>query len=284
MRVLSRAKQTRSCRLHLSTHRAPPALISGPTLRMAAYDPPQGLAESGVTMHSDSEQYSAGEDISTSPPPSTGSPVILYKPPTVWSLFRGAAINLLLPFINGMMLGFGELFASEAAFKLGWGGTKVGTAMLLNRPRSSTYHPGLPRVTKKSTFHRTRDRDPRATREAWPVVGGPCEPGVNVYYRYVMERSYCENASLIHGLPLCRHRPSMPPDCKFMCQRVQRCREPAYRHDTPPAQRLTKLPTPALVRSCAAMLLLTCSASLSRLHVVLPCDLDYVPPTRTLLL
>lgn len=76
------------------------------------------LAESGLTMHSDSEQYSAGEE-------STNSPVILYKPPTVWGLIRGAAINLVLPFINGMMLGFGELFAHEAAFKLGWGGTKV---------------------------------------------------------------------------------------------------------------------------------------------------------------
>jgi hypothetical protein len=30
-----------------------------------------------------------------------------------------------LPFINGLMLGFGELFAHEAAFRLGWGGTKV---------------------------------------------------------------------------------------------------------------------------------------------------------------
>ncbi len=82
------------------------------------------LAESGITMHSDSEQYSPGEELSTSPP-SSGSPVILYKPPTLWSLVRGAAINLLLPFINGMMLGFGELFAHEAAFRLGWGGTKV---------------------------------------------------------------------------------------------------------------------------------------------------------------
>jgi len=84
------------------------------------------LAESGITMHSDSEQYSPGEELSTSPP-SSGSPVILYKPPTLWSLVRGAAINLLLPFINGMMLGFGELFAHEAAFRLGWGGTKVST-------------------------------------------------------------------------------------------------------------------------------------------------------------
>ena len=75
-------------------------------------------------MHSDSEQYSAAEDLSMSPP-SSSSPVILYKPPTIWSLIRGTAINLVLPFINGMMLGFGELFAHEAAFRLGWGGTRV---------------------------------------------------------------------------------------------------------------------------------------------------------------
>ncbi|KAI9898627.1 hypothetical protein N3K66_006987 [Trichothecium roseum] len=91
------------------------------------------LAESGVTMHSDSEHYSTGEE-------STNSPVILYKPPTVWSLVRGAAINLFLPFINGMMLGFGELFAHEAAFRLGWGGTKV---FPLSRRRVHPIGPGI---------------------------------------------------------------------------------------------------------------------------------------------
>lgn len=83
------------------------------------------MAESGVTMASDSEQYSGAEELSTSPPTSNSPPIILYQPPTVWSLLRGAAINLFLPFINGMMLGFGELFAHEWAFRLGWGGTKV---------------------------------------------------------------------------------------------------------------------------------------------------------------
>lgn len=85
------------------------------------------LAESGVTMHSDSEQYSTAEadDLVESPESTSSTPVVLYQSPTVWSMVRGAAINLLLPFINGMMLGFGELFAHEAAFRLGWGGTKV---------------------------------------------------------------------------------------------------------------------------------------------------------------
>lgn len=58
--------------------------------------------------------------------------MILYSPPTIWGLLRGAAINLLLPFVNGLMLGFGELLAHEAAFRLGWSGTKVrGFAVLL---------------------------------------------------------------------------------------------------------------------------------------------------------
>jgi hypothetical protein len=88
-------------------------------------EPLDPLAGSGVTVHSDSEQYSA----SASPPTSSDNnspPLVLYQPPTMWSLFRGALINMVLPFVNGMMLGFGELFAHEAAFRLGWSGTRVG--------------------------------------------------------------------------------------------------------------------------------------------------------------
>ncbi|PSR77511.1 putative mitochondrial outer membrane protein [Coniella lustricola] len=91
---------------------------------MASEELPNPMTESGVTIHSDSEQYSP-EDISTSPPSSNSPAVVLYQPPTIFSLLRGAAINLLLPFVNGMMLGFGELFAHEAAFRLGWSGTRV---------------------------------------------------------------------------------------------------------------------------------------------------------------
>lgn len=83
------------------------------------------MAESGVTIRSDSEQYSGHDELSASPHSSSSPAVILYQPPTLWSIFRGAAINLFLPFINGMMLGFGELFAHEAAFRLGWSNTRV---------------------------------------------------------------------------------------------------------------------------------------------------------------
>ncbi|KAI3393080.1 hypothetical protein diail_4751 [Diaporthe ilicicola] len=92
---------------------------------MASEEPSNPMAESGVTIRSDSEQYSAGEDISTSPPSSHSPPLVLYQPPTLFGIIRGAAINLFLPFINGMMLGFGELFAHEAAFRLGWSGTRI---------------------------------------------------------------------------------------------------------------------------------------------------------------
>ena len=100
------------------------------------------MAESGVTIPSDSEQYSGAEDVSTSPPSSSSPAVILYQPPTIWSLLRGATINLFLPFINGMMLGFGELFAHEAAFRLGWSGTRVSRALDSGRPayRVATFY------------------------------------------------------------------------------------------------------------------------------------------------
>ena len=99
--------------------------------------PPQDLSASGITIPSDSEPYSSLSPPSSSPPQSSnnngeGSPVVLYQPPTVWSILRGAAINLLLPFVNGMMLGFGELLAHEFAFRLGWSGTNVSSKILLN--------------------------------------------------------------------------------------------------------------------------------------------------------
>lgn len=97
---------------------------------MSSNDRPNAMTESSLTIPSDSEQYSGNDELSISPPSSSSPPpMILYSPPSLWGLLRGAAINLLLPFINGLMLGFGELFAHEAAFRLGWGGTKVITLL-----------------------------------------------------------------------------------------------------------------------------------------------------------
>jgi hypothetical protein len=45
----------------------------------------------------------------------------------VRALFSSLAINLLLPFVNGVMLGFGEIFAKDVVLKwFGWGGGKSG--------------------------------------------------------------------------------------------------------------------------------------------------------------
>ncbi|KAL3478429.1 outer membrane protein TOM13-domain-containing protein [Aspergillus californicus] len=94
------------------------------------------LYESGLTIPSDSEIYSTNHDISSST--SSSSPMILYKPsPSLWGILRGAAINLFLPFVNGLMLGFGELFAHEAAFRLGWSGTKVFPTYRRSRPAAA---------------------------------------------------------------------------------------------------------------------------------------------------
>ncbi|KAF9438066.1 Mitochondrial inner membrane protein oxa1 [Entomortierella beljakovae] len=39
---------------------------------------------------------------------------------TILSLCKATAINLLLPFINGVFLGFGEICAHELAYRWGW--------------------------------------------------------------------------------------------------------------------------------------------------------------------
>ncbi|KAF2651867.1 TOM13-domain-containing protein [Lophiostoma macrostomum CBS 122681] len=105
---------------------------------------PRNLTESGITIPSDSENYDANNELSPSPPSSSSTPLILYKPPTIWGLIRGAAINLLLPFINGLMLGFGELVANEAAFRLGWSGTKDPLLALYYFPTASPLIPNMP--------------------------------------------------------------------------------------------------------------------------------------------
>lgn len=48
----------------------------------------------------------------------------------LWS-FPSLTINLLLPFINGLMIGFGEILAHELGFHFNWLGARV------YRPRSA---------------------------------------------------------------------------------------------------------------------------------------------------
>lgn len=51
----------------------------------------------------------------------------LYRQPrqSLKGLLISTAINCLLPFINGMMLGFGEIFAHEIGFRWGWSAARV---------------------------------------------------------------------------------------------------------------------------------------------------------------
>lgn len=95
-------------------------MASGPSA------PKVELSDSGLTVPSDSENYSTNHEMLSSSPSTSSSPLVLYKPPSFWGMLRGAAINLVLPFVNGLMLGFGELIAHETAFRLGWSNTKVG--------------------------------------------------------------------------------------------------------------------------------------------------------------
>jgi Outer membrane protein TOM13 len=65
------------------------------------------------------------DDPSSTASNSSNSIVTFYRPPTILTLLRTTAINLILPFINGVMLGFGEIFAHELAFQWGWRSARV---------------------------------------------------------------------------------------------------------------------------------------------------------------
>ena len=53
------------------------------------------------------------------------TPVSYYTRPRLILWLRSMAINMFLPFVNGVMLGFGEIMAHEIAFRVGWRGSRV---------------------------------------------------------------------------------------------------------------------------------------------------------------
>ncbi|KAK9481256.1 outer membrane protein TOM13-domain-containing protein [Lipomyces japonicus] len=63
------------------------------------------------------EEYEV--EISESGSDTSSSDLIEYKPSWL-SVLRFSAVNLFFPFINGMMLGFGEIFANELGIRWGW--------------------------------------------------------------------------------------------------------------------------------------------------------------------
>lgn len=62
-----------------------------------------------------------------------------YRNPTFLWILRSTAVNLVLPFFNGVMLGFGEILANELVFKFGWFGfSRVSPSIALG------LSPGIP--------------------------------------------------------------------------------------------------------------------------------------------
>lgn len=105
---------------HQDSHE-PHGLFNHPDASSIESVPSNSTSENLIRNTSSDESPADGSHSSTS------TPLILYEPPTALGILRGAAINLLLPFMNGLMLGFGELFAHEVAYRLGWSNTRVGT-------------------------------------------------------------------------------------------------------------------------------------------------------------
>lgn len=50
---------------------------------------------------------------------------VTLAPLNMWSIICKGAVNFFLPFINGMMLGFGEILAHEIGFRYGYVGARV---------------------------------------------------------------------------------------------------------------------------------------------------------------
>lgn len=67
---------------------------------------------------SEAEDYSSDSDVSNLDTFSSFRAAL-------WNTFTRSTINLILPFINGMMLGFGEIAAHEIGFKYNWVGARV---------------------------------------------------------------------------------------------------------------------------------------------------------------
>ncbi|KAI8076673.1 outer membrane protein TOM13-domain-containing protein [Gilbertella persicaria] len=68
-----------------------------------------------------------------------------YRHPLLLWALKSTAINFVLPFFNGVMLGFGEILANELVFKYGWFG--------YTRPQLGVYG-GIP-ATCTSEYKKT---------------------------------------------------------------------------------------------------------------------------------
>lgn len=133
--------------------------------------------ESFCSSETDSESFSGIDDrrpsalpvpVSTrvAPFPFAPAPVAPANYFTFWGLLRGAAVNLLIPFLNGMMLGFGELFAYGFASRYGWSWTTVSeprngqylTALLIYNPQIFPFRRNFRRAPPGADIEAPRHR------------------------------------------------------------------------------------------------------------------------------
>ncbi|KAK9317933.1 outer membrane protein TOM13-domain-containing protein [Lipomyces starkeyi] len=78
-------------------------------------------AESQEASFSSSSSTSTSAEASQPLPPGS----LWKRASTYMSILRFSAINLLFPFINGMMLGFGEILANEIGIRWGFIGAEL---------------------------------------------------------------------------------------------------------------------------------------------------------------
>lgn len=78
-----------------------------------------------IQVHLSSEDVSYADAVNTSVVPGVGEKEESVYQINLWTILRKSAINIVLPFINGMMLGFGEILAHEIGFRYNWVGAKV---------------------------------------------------------------------------------------------------------------------------------------------------------------
>lgn len=71
-------------------------------------------------------------------------------------ILRSCAINLALPFLNGVFLGFGEIFAHEVAFILGWRGVTLRPSSRMGLGTGHMVGPGT-EVRKRGALTENRE-------------------------------------------------------------------------------------------------------------------------------
>ncbi|CAG8759699.1 13618_t:CDS:1, partial [Funneliformis caledonium] len=91
------------------------------------------------------------------------SVVPFYRHPKFISFLQTFTMNFVFPFINGVMLGFGEICANELAFRMGWFGVRNMPPLISGRrnaiplgPREK-YGTGIGRSERRTKTTKTVD-------------------------------------------------------------------------------------------------------------------------------